>query len=156
VKIVDPCFVRDSGGIDYPVRLIDAVAYGRIPQKTTDGAHPEYLFYDAAFASSLGKIFLYPEPSSDLDLFFNSWQQLQTFALISTTVALPPGYQRAIEFNLAIELAGGAFQASAEVIKIARESKAAIKGVNLPDTMMRLDPGVVSGGLFGGSILSGP
>ena len=141
-KIVDPCFIRDSSSIDYPVTLIDAKTYGEFSKKTTDGGIPEYLFYDGAFASSLGTIFLYPEPSASLTLYINSWQQLQSFALISTTVALPPGYQRAIEFNLAIEFAGGFTNVSTEVAKIARDSKAAIKGFNAPAGVLRLDSGV--------------
>ena len=141
-KIVDPCFIRDSDNLDYPLTLIDSKTYGGFVQKTTDNAIPEYLFYDGAFASSLGTIFLYPEPSASLTLYINSWQQLQSFALISTTVALPPGYQRAIEFNLAIEFAGGFTNVSTEVAKIARDSKAAIKGFNAPAGVLRLDSGV--------------
>ena len=141
-KIVDPCFIRDSSGIDYPVTLIDAKTYGEFSKKTIDGSIPEYLFYDGAFASSLGTIFLYPEPSASLTLYINSWQQLQTFALISTTVVLPPGYKRAIEFNFAVEHAGGFTNVSTEVAKIARESKAAIKGFNAPAGVLRLESGV--------------
>lgn len=32
------------------------------------------------------------------------WSQLAAFALQSSTVVLPPGYQRAIIYNLAVEL----------------------------------------------------
>ena len=144
-RIVDPCFVRDSSSNDYPVKVINAEAYGRITLKTVDGSYPQYLFYDAAYVSGLGTIYLWPEPSASLTLYINSWKQLQTFALISTTVVLPPGYQRAIESNLAIDLAAGYRSVSQEVIKIARESKAAIMSVNLPDTFMRLDVGVARG-----------
>ena len=141
-RIVDPCFIRDSSNLDYPLTIIDAEQYGRITQKTLDGQRPEYLFYDGAFASSLGTIYLYPEPAASLTLYINSWKQLQTFALISTTVVLPPGYQRAIEFNLAVELAGGFTNVSQEVAKIARESKAVIKGFNAPAGVLRMDAGV--------------
>jgi hypothetical protein len=152
-KIVDPCFTRDSGDIDYPLEIISAEAYGTIRQKTSDGSYPSYLFYDSAFVTSLGTIYLYPEPTSGLTLYINSWKQLQTFALISTTVVLPPGYQRAIEFNLAIELAGGFVNVSAEVAKIAKESKAVIKGLNAPAGILRLDSGATSS--RGSSILTG-
>lgn len=141
-RIVDPCFIRDSANVDHPLTLIDAPMYGSIFQKDVDGTYPSYLFYDGAFSSSLGTIFLYPEPAASLTLYINSWKQLQTFALISTTVALPPGYQRAIEFNLAVEIAGGFKNVSPEVAKIARESKAAIKGFNAPSGVLRLDAGI--------------
>ena len=152
-KIVDPCFIRDSDDIDREVTLIDAPTYGRLCNKTLDSTYPQYLFYDGAFASSLGTIYLYPEPAASLTLYINSWKQLQTFALISTTVVLPPGYQRAIEFNLAIELAGGFTNVSQEVAKIARESKAAIKAFNAPAGVLRLPGGVAGHGRA--SILTG-
>lgn len=145
-KIVAPCFIRDSNNIDSDLEIIDAVTYGGIPKKDVDGSTPRLLFYDGAFASSLGTIFLYPEPAASLTLYINSWKQLQSFALISTTVVLPPGYQRAIEFNFAIEVAGGFTKVSVEVAKIAIESKAAIKKINLPAGVLQMPPGVVRGG----------
>ena len=154
VKIVDPCFIRDSSNLDSPLQIIDAVARGRIVQKTIDGTYPGYLFYDSAFVSSLGTIFLYPEPLAGLTLYINSWKQLQSFANVSTAVALPPGYQRAIEFNFAIEIAGGFTSVSDEVAKIAKESKAAIKSLNLPDAFMRMDVGIIQ--TYTSNILTGP
>lgn len=142
-KIVDPCFIRNSSNNDYPIQIIDAQAYGRITLKTVDGSYPGYLFYDGAYASGLGTIYLYPEPSASLTLYINSWKQLQTFAAIGTTVSLPPGYERAIQANLAIELAAGYTNASPELVKIARDSKAAIRGLNSPDGILRLDAGVL-------------
>jgi hypothetical protein len=141
-RIDDPCFVRDTQSIDRPLELIDAAAYGLITKKNLDGGIPAWMFYDGAFASSLGTIFIYPEPIAGLTLYINSWKQLQQFALISTTLALPPGYERAITYNLAIELAGGFISVSQEVAKIARESLGAIRGFNTPSPISRLDSGV--------------
>lgn len=152
-KIVDPCFIRDASNIDYEVEVVDADSYGKLLQKTVDGSTPRYLFYDAAFVSSLATIYIYPEPGASLTLYINSHKQLQSFTTISDTVTLPPGYQRAIEFNLAIELAGGFVDVSSEVVKIARESKAILKGTNLPAGIMRLDSGVA--GRVHSSILTG-
>ena len=154
VKIVDPCFVRDSSNLDSKLTIIDAAAYGGIVQKTSGNSYPSYLFYDSAFASSLGTIRLYPAPVAGLTLFINSWQQLGSVSTISAQLTLPPGYQRAIEYNFAIEEAGGYTEVRPEVAKIARESKAAIKSLNLPDSMMRLEPGIVS--TYGHNILTGP
>jgi hypothetical protein len=142
-KIVDPCFVRDSGNIDYGVTIVDAKTYGMLSQKDTDGTYPRYLFYDAAFAASLATIFLYPEPTSSLTLFINSHKQLTRFASISETVVLPPGYQMAIETNYAILACAGYRDPPAAVVKLARDSKAAIKGINLPSGILRMDPSLV-------------
>lgn len=143
-KIVQ-AFIRDANNNDYPIVIINAQSYNEIIVKTTDGAYPEMLYYDGAFVTSLASIYLYPEPSAGLTLFISSWKQLQTFAAISTTVVLPPGYLRAIEANFAIEVAGGLRDVPASVIKVARESKATIKSINLPDIYMTLDAGMVGG-----------
>lgn len=141
---IDHAFIRDSGSIDYPVQVVNAQSYDAIGLKTLDGSIPEVLYYDGAFVTGLATIYLYPEPSANLTLYISSWKQLQTFALISTDVVLPPGYQRAIEYNFAIEIAGGFRNVPPEVAKIARDSLAAIKGINAPDVMMTLDAGVAS------------
>ena len=142
-KIVDPCYTIDSSNNRTPLTLINAEAYRRLPVELSGNTYPSHLFYDSAYVTGLATIFLYPKPQASLTLYINSWKQLQTFASISTTVVLPPGYQRMIESNYAIEAAAGAFQVSPEVIKIAKESLAAIKSLNIPDTIMRLDMGAV-------------
>lgn len=154
-KIVDPCFIRDSSNLDSPLQLIDATAYGRIVQKTIDGTYPGYLFYDQGYDSSgYGTIRLYPEPQASLTLFINSWKQLASVSTISAQVSLPPGYERALVYNYAIEEAGGYIDVPAEVIKVAKESKAAVKSLNLPDAFMKLDYGVA--GNARPNILTGP
>ena len=154
-KIVEPCFVRDSSNLDSPVKIIGAETYGVIVQKNVGTTYPSYLFYDYGFDSSgYGTIFVYPAPSANLTLFINSWKQLQNFANVSTAVLLPPGYQLAIESNFAIHLAAGLTNVSPEVIKIAKESKAAIKSINIPDTMMTLDVGIPRGSRS--NVLTGP
>lgn len=142
-RIVDPCFIRDSNNIDYRVDLINADAYGRITAKTIDGGIPRYLFYDTAFVTSLGTIFLWPEPQASLTLYINSPKQITQFALISDTMVLPPGYELAISSNYGIFAAAGFKPISAELAKVAKESKAAIKGVNIPEGILRMDPGLI-------------
>jgi hypothetical protein len=154
LKIVDPCFVRDSSSLDSQLQIIDSVAYGRFVQKTIDGSYPGYLFYDTAYVGGLGTIRLYPEPQAGLTLYINSWKQLASVSTISAQVSLPPGYERAIVYNYAIEESPGYASVPPEVVKIARESKAAVKSLNLPDSMMRLDAGIV--GIQTSNILTGP
>lgn len=144
-KIVN-AFIRDSSNYDSPVTIINAQSYEDIPAKTTDGTYPTELYYDGAFVTGLATIYLYPEPATGLTLYISSWKQLQTFATISDALVLPPGYQRFIESNFAIEVAGGFRDVPASVVKIARDSKAAIKSLNSPDVFMTLDYGIAGHG----------
>ena len=144
-KISDPCFIRDSQNADYPhLTLLNEDQFGRIVLKSLTGSYPGYLFYDHAYsAAGLATINLYPKPGAGLTLFINSWKALQNFATITTAILLPPGYQRAIESNLAIEIAAGYRPIPPETAMIAKTSKAAIMRINAPSNTLRLDPGVL-------------
>ena len=153
-KIVDPCYARNSDGNDFPVKVIDAATYGLITDKSSTGTAPEYLYYDAGFsATSTGTIHLYPAPQETYTLFINSWKQLGTVANLSTNLLLPPGYQLFLESNFAVHLAAGQVPVSAELAKMARDSRAAVKSLNLPSPVMR--PDMLPSTTQGGNILTG-
>ncbi len=147
VKLVDPCFVRDSSGFDTPLEIINVETYGRIVDKDAGFTVPDRISYDSGFsATSTGTLRLYPSTSAGLTLFINSWKQLISVSTVSQNVALPPGYQLFLESNFAIHLAAGMVPVSAETAKLARDSKAMVKGVNLPEPVMRLDSGAAMAG----------
>ena len=153
IEIVQ-AWIRDSDNGDTPVEIIGAQTYNAIVQKTVDGSYPRYLYYQAT--SPLGTIKLYPEPAASLTLVLSSWKPLQNFGGIDVPLQLPPGYQRFIEFNFAIESASANQTLPAAVVKGATDSKAALKRFNRPDTFMRLDAGLVGTHRAGASILTGP
>jgi hypothetical protein len=154
-KIVDPCFIRDTDGSDSPLQLINVEAYGRIVDKDADGSYPTYLYYDYGYsATSTATVYFWPEPIAGLSTFINTLQPLLTFSTMSHTLLMPPGYQRAIEYNYAVEASGGFTNVDPSIAMIARQSKAALKSQNLPAPISRLDYGV--GGGVGADILTGP
>ena len=157
-KIVDPCFVRDSSNMDTPLQIISPESYGGIVMKGTGTTYPTYITYNQGLDSSgFGTINIYPTPSAGLTLFVNTQQAVGSFSAVSTQVTLPQGYQLAIESNYAIHSVAGIGSVSPEVVKIARESLSAIKSQNLPETISRLDTGVVQPYRGSGrSILTGP
>lgn len=144
IKILDPCFVRDTGGYDSPVTVLNKEQYDSIVDKDAGYTVPTYLYYDMGFsATSTGTIHVYPVPGSADTLHINAWLALQSFAAQSTQLLLPPGYQAFIEYNFAIHLAGGYRPVPPEVRRIAMEAKAAIQSLNLPNPTMRMDSGNV-------------
>lgn len=145
VRIVDPVFVRDASGYDTPVTLVDIEQYGSIVDKDAGYTVPEYLYYDANFsATSTATLHLYPSPSADLTLFFSAWKQFTSVSSLTHSVIFPPGYQLFVESNFAIHMAAGLTDVSAALAKMARDSKAAIKSLNLPAPVMRMDGAVAS------------
>lgn len=155
IKIVS-AFTRDSSSYDYNIEIINDAAYNFIVSKTQGETYPSYLYYDHAYVAGVGTINLYPEPSAGLTLYISSLKQLTQFATIGEVVVLPPGYQRAIESNFAIEAAAGYIPVSKEVIQIAKESKSAIKNVNAPSSHLQID--FMGGGRSGArhNIFTGP
>ena len=155
LKIVDPCYVRDSSGYDTPVTILNREQYMSIVDKSAGYTVPVYLFYDGDFsATSTATLYLYPSPTASLTLHFSAWKQLTAVSTLSVNLALPPGYQLFLESNFAIHLAAGLTPISQELAKIARDSKAAIKTTNLQETVTRLDTAV--GYNRRASILTGP
>jgi hypothetical protein len=148
-------FIRDSSNSDSPVKVVPYDAYDAISSKNVSGSYPTALYYDQAFdASGFATINLYPLPKSGLTLFIDSAKQLQSFGSVTTALLMPPGYQRAIESNFSIETAPGLRAVAPEIVRIAREAKAAVAGVNLPETVSRLDSALVNRST--GNILEGP
>lgn len=156
-KIVDPCFIRDASNLDSPITILYSEQYGKIVQKSVGYTYPRYLYYDMSFsATSTANINLYPSPSGSLTLFINSWKQLQSFLDVSTQVLMPPGYRLAIESNFAIHMAAGFTPVPPEVAKIARESLAAVRSLNLTTPVTRLDYYGYGARQAGTSIITGP
>jgi hypothetical protein len=138
--------VRDGSAYDYPLKIVPLETYGLITDKTAGAAIPTHLYYDKGYsATSTATLTLYPPPSAGLTLFIHSWKQMQSVSTMSETVMFPAGYRLMFESNFAIHLAAGFTEVSKEVAKIARESKAAVKAINLPDMVMRLEGGVRAG-----------
>jgi hypothetical protein len=146
IKVVDPCWVRDSNGYDYPLKVINLEQYGALYDKSSGATIPSAVYYDAGLsATSTATITVYPPPSAGLTLYIHSWKQFTTASTISQNVNLPPAYKLFVESNFAIHLAAGFRPVSAEVAKIAKDTKAMIRAQNAPSMVMRIDSGTLVG-----------
>jgi hypothetical protein len=125
---IDSAFIRDSASQDSQVAIISDEQYSLISNKSAPDDVPGYLYYRPTYP--LGQINLYPTPLASLTLYMSVWAQISAFATLNTTVALPPGYKRALEYNLAVEISSDFTEASQLVITKAMESKSWIKTAN--------------------------
>lgn len=137
-KLEDTCLINYLRHI-YQVNVLNERNFSALQTVGLSGM-PKNLYFDITVP--LATIYFDYSPDVAYDFHLKSWKQLQSFSAISDTVALPLGYQRAIESNLAIELAPGLTTISAETARIAKESKAAIRTLNAPESVLRLDLGV--------------
>jgi hypothetical protein len=90
-----------NSNIDYEIDLIDEQTYDAIPFKQVS-AIPNVCFYDAGMPN--GTLNFYPAPSGSFTCTVHSRVPLAGTITAATTVTLPPGYEKAIIDNLAVEL----------------------------------------------------
>lgn len=137
--------------VDYPVNFLTQDQWAAIPSKTTTSTQPTSIYVE--YGTALHTLYAYPVPSASLTFVLRSWQLLQTFAATTTDLALPMGYQRAIEYSLAEEF-GPEFgkEVTLDVKKKANQARKNIKRINLPKA--ELATGFMSAG-SGFSIYSG-
>lgn len=122
-----------SGKLSQPLDLIDEKQWSDIVERGVSGVIPRVMYADMAFP--LTTLYLWPVPTftgtaPQLELW--TWQQLQSFADLTTAYTFPPGYDRALKFNLAVEVAPQfGIVPTPQVQQIAAESKAALRMLNM-------------------------
>lgn len=118
----------NDGAIDIPLTMYSIDQYASIADKTATGI-PDSIYIDYNFPNLTVK--LYPMPSQAYTMTVYSEKPLSEYSAIGDTLTVPPGYERALRYNLAMEIAPEyGKQASATVMKIAIESKNAIRSQN--------------------------
>lgn len=128
-QIDDSCRIVFQG-MDYGLRKIDHDAWSAITAKTEVTSNiPMYIFAD--MANPLVTLNFWPCPSQSASAVICSWKQLQQFAALTTALALPAGYRRAIEYSLAEEF-GPEYEVEvpAQVLRIAGKARKNIKRLN--------------------------
>jgi len=108
----------------------EAWSLGLLPGTALTGLRVKLLNYDAAYP--VGTIHVYPIPSAALDLDLWIWQQFVQITDFTVAVDFPPGYRKAVLYNLAKDLApkfGRPLDPTVE--KIANECKANLASTNM-------------------------
>lgn len=133
-------------GTSFPLELWSRQEYNRVAVKQNGGI-PERFVYINEYP--LGTLIFYPTPTDSMSVSLST-DKLLSFPLTLTTVlAYPPGYERALRFALAINLADEyGVQVSAATNDIAIRSKADIKRANRVPVVSQFDP-ILRGPLFG-------
>lgn len=88
--------------VDHQMSVVPDIAYDGITQKNISNSIPEVLAYEAGFP--LGTITIFPVPQTGT-LHIRSEKQLTEFATLDTALDLPPGWERALIYNLSLEIA---------------------------------------------------
>lgn len=132
VKIVDAAIVDASVDPEqrYPV---DVTHVGRWSERfiVPDYDFPGELYYETSYPNGTIHLLHVPTTAYELELF--TWQPFAAFASLSTTVVLPPGYESALMYNLAVRLAPSYERpVNRYTARMARESRSKLESLNAP------------------------
>jgi hypothetical protein len=88
---------------------------------------------------------VYPVPTTVLEFYIVSIEELLKPASLATDLAFPPGYLRCFKYNLAMEIASEfGVEPLPQVQRIAMDSRRKLKRVNSPDNIMALPYNIIA------------
>ena len=126
---IEEASIQESEGLELPLETLTKEEYARLSLKNTSSSIPCRLYVEYRFPHVV--LHLYPKPSESKRLVLYSWKPLSSVRDLNSELEFPPGYERALEYNLALELAPEyGVDPSPGVVAAAMESKSNIKRMN--------------------------
>jgi hypothetical protein len=118
-----------SQPIDMPITLANDAQWASIAVKSVQTTFPTVLYDNGNYP--LRTISLWPIPVDTQEITLWLWQPLLNFANLDQEITLPPGYERAIRFSLAVEIAPEFGKTLGDdIIAKAIKAKAELKSLN--------------------------
>lgn len=143
---VEEALIRDESqtpAIESPVRIVSLAEWTEILLKEFGNSTPTDVYFEGTYPSET--LNLYPKPSANLKLVLWSHEPLTEIATLDTTIALPPGYEEALIYNLSIRLAPEYGKMVPDpVVAVANESKASLKRMNHRPRYLRADEALLN------------
>lgn len=122
-------------GIDIPMEKLTMEQYAAITVKNTPSQIPLKWYDNGDWP--LRTVTVWPIPQRCQEALAWQWQPLLNFNDLDTEINFPPGYERALRFALAVELANEfGKEVPAVVSGIARQSKGFVKRMNSKPQIM--------------------
>lgn len=140
-------YVRE-GGNDTSLAIRGLQDWSIISDKDQTGT-PREIYYDGNHPN--GKIRLWPAPSQSSSITIFSKKPLTKFSSLDAEFSFPAEYERALIYNLAIEVAPEyEREPSATVMRTAAKSKAVIQNQNTANdlSLLRVDDSLIGTGSF--------
>lgn len=133
--------------LELPLEYLTAEDWAAIPVKSIQSALPLRVWDDRGFPFRTLSYWCVPNVPVQTVLYV--WQALNSFPDLVTDVTFPPGYAKALAFNLAVDLwpeYAGATGAPVppSIMQQAELSLAAIQLLNPQEVTLRCDPAVIT------------
>jgi len=135
--------LQSTPNIELPIKMIEDQEWSEIAVKNLTSTYCTKMYSTGDFPNL--SLYLWPIPTLANKLILWTWNQVLGLQDINADLSLPPGYERAIVYNLAIELSAEyGIMASPVVQQIAIDSLAHIKRVNSTPLYLDCDPALLS------------
>lgn len=139
-------------GSDYPVSIATVDQYNAISDKDATSDIPDVIYIN--YGNPNVTVYVYPVPSSGT-LTLTSSKPLTELSTTSTVLAMPPGYERMLRLNLAVEMMPQYGVLKQDVMALAMKAKQDIKRVNAANRRLVVGLGLPIGRHYG-NIITGP
>lgn len=130
---------QNSPVLEIPMAVLTKEQYQAIILKTLESTFPLYMYAEGTYP--LDNLNFWPVPNTAVNnVVLYSWKPLADLANINTSLSLPPGYERALKYGLAIELSSEYGKTPSDTtVALAIESKAEIKRMNFRPEFLQVD-----------------
>jgi hypothetical protein len=120
------------------MRLLTEPEWAAIALKSVTNTLPDRLYYDPTFP--LGTVKIWPVPAIASQIALYTPAPVTSFSSLDDQISLPPGYSRALRYNLAVEMQPEYGKGiDPNLIRIAMEAKGVVRSRNLPDSLTHPD-----------------
>jgi hypothetical protein len=126
-------------GADFKVAQVAYDDWASIRLKTLSTSVIDFFWIDKQ-SGTLTQLNVYPVPNVNIPMTLYVREALTSFASLTSTFNLPPGYARAMKLQLAMELAPEyQTEVGADVVSMAMAAKAALKRTNKRSITSQID-----------------
>ena len=137
-----------SPDVEIPLTIWTIKDWALQAVKDQTSTQPTAVYYETSFPSSgatagMGRMIFWPVPTIVNQVALYTPTQLAEFASLSTDYDFPPGYEDALEYNLAkrlIQAGMGLREHLADIDPMARDTLAIIKRANIQPVPAGIDP----------------
>ncbi len=137
--------------LELPLEYLTLAQWAAVPVKNIQSSLPQWVWDDANFP--FRGLNFWPIPNANVEVAIYPWQAIDAPATLTTSLAMPPGYQQALRYNLAMMLAAEFPPVPQQVLQlvagIAMQSKAVVKSMNIDPIDLRCDPALTAIGWNG-------
>lgn len=133
-------YIRDTNGNDTPLKIIDRDKYNAYTAKTVEGG-PETVYYQPTYP--LGTLYFLYTPNQAYTLHLDSLKPLAAITDINADLNLPPEYEEAIKWNLALRLAPDySVPVRPDVVSLAEDTYKSLSIQPVPEASFAGFPGI--------------